>query len=721
MFEKKSGRSLLCLMVALSFLGTGAMGGDILYITADITGTSFPNDALIKDFLESLGHTVRYFSDRESEARTEVAAAAADLVWISESVGSSHVRNEITEIATPMVVGEPYAWDEMGMTLGAGGTSDVATTDITIVTPEHDLAAGLSGNVTVLTDIAGSNGRAQFANGDAGAEATVIATATLADGQTYDVLFIYEKGAALAVAPADGSDPIAADIRIGMFFHYFAHDVLNENAYALIEATVNYVLGSKPQARNPDPRDGALHPRTWAILSWLSGDFAISSDVYVGDNYGDVKNGTGDTFRGNQVGTTFAVGFPGTSYPEGLVPGTTYYWRIDGVNEVDPDSPWKGPVWSFSIPPKTAYAPDPAQGAEFVDPSAKLSWTGGFGAKLHTVYLGNDFDEVNDATEGIVVARATYDLATLESEKVYYWRVDELDGFQTYKGEVWGFTTLGAVGNPQPANAATDVQMTATLGWTPADNASSHELYFGTDEDAVRNATSASPEYTGTRALGSESYDPGKLAWNATYYWRVDAVYPADTVKGLVWSFVTADFILVDDFESYNDVDPPDAASNRIFDRWIDGFETTTNGALVGNDLPPYAEQAIVHSGGQSMPYLYDNNLKTSEATLTLVYPRDWTEEGVTKLSLWFRGDYDNASERMFVVLNGNAVVYLGDSAATKKAKWTEWVIDLKVFADQGVNLANVNTMTIGFGTKDSPRASGGDGAMLFDDIRLYR
>jgi len=104
-----------------------------------------------------------------------------------------------------------------------------------------------------------------------------------------------------------------------------------------------------------------------------------------------------------------------------------------------------------------------------------------------------------------------------------------------------------------------------------------------------------------------------------------------------------------------------------------------------------------------------------------LVYPRDWTEEGVTKLSLWFRGDYDNASERMYVVLNGNAVVYLGDSAATKKAKWTEWVIDLKVFADQGVNLANVNTMTIGFGTKDSPRASGGDGAMLFDDIRLYR
>ena len=73
-------------------------------------------------------------------------------------------------------------------------------------------------------------------------EATVIATVTLADGQTYDAIIIYEKGAALAVPPTDGSGPVAADIRIGMFFHYFAHDVLNENAYALIEAAVILLL-----------------------------------------------------------------------------------------------------------------------------------------------------------------------------------------------------------------------------------------------------------------------------------------------------------------------------------------------------------------------------------------------------------------------------------------------------------------------------------------------
>ncbi|MHC4629274.1 MAG: hypothetical protein ACYTDV_20025, partial [Planctomycetota bacterium] len=179
------------------------------------------------------------------------------------------------------------------------------------------------------------------------------------------------------------------------------------------------------------------------------------------------------------------------------------------------------------------------------------------------------------------------------------------------------------------------------------------------------------------------------------------------------------DFILVDDFESYNDIDPPDPNSNRVFDNWIDGFGTTTNGALVGNDLPPYAEQTIVH-GGQSMPYAYDNNLKTSEATLTLVYPRDWTAEGVAMLSLWFRGDSDNAAERIFVALNGAAVVYHDDASVAQIIGWTEWIIELRQFADQGVDLTNVNTITIGFGSKDSPSA-GGSGKMYFDDIRLYR
>ncbi|MHC4496048.1 MAG: LamG domain-containing protein, partial [Planctomycetota bacterium] len=86
-----------------------------------------------------------------------------------------------------------------------------------------------------------------------------------------------------------------------------------------------------PSARGPNPTNGALHPQTWVNLRWGPGDFAVTHDVYLGDSFEDVNNGTGDTFRGNQAETLFIVGFPGFAYPDGLVPGTTYYWRIDEV------------------------------------------------------------------------------------------------------------------------------------------------------------------------------------------------------------------------------------------------------------------------------------------------------------------------------------------------------------------------------------------------------
>jgi hypothetical protein len=482
-------------------------------------------------------------------------------------------------------------------------------------------------------------------------------------------------------------------------------------------------LAGRTKASEPQPADGATHADTWVNLGWAPGAYAVTHDVYLGDNFDSVRNGTDGTFRDSQASPYYVTGLPGYAYPDGLVPGTTYYWRIDEVNSADPNSPWKGDVWRFSIPPRTAYNPSPADGAQSVATDTALTWTPGFGAKLHHVYFGTNPADVDAGAAGtdkgpVGVARLVP--GRLESEKVYYWRVDEFDGASTYKGSVWAFTTPGAAGNPQPANRAADVQMTARLSWTPATNAASHNVYFGTDKDAVKNATTTSPEYKGNKAKGSESYDPGKLAWHSNYYWRVDAVYDSGLVKGLVWSFTTADFLLVDDFEAYNDIDPPAAGSNRIFDKWIDGFGTTTNGAVVGNSLPPYAERTIIHGGAQAMPLAYDNKLKTSEATMTMAWPRDWMQEGVTKLSLWFRADAANSAERMYVALNGSAVVYHDNPAATQMAGWNQWVIDLQKFASQGVNLTNVNTITIGLGTKNSP-AAGGTGKIYTDDIRLIR
>jgi len=483
-------------------------------------------------------------------------------------------------------------------------------------------------------------------------------------------------------------------------------------------------------AYDPDPEDGAVVEATWANLSWRPGSFAVTHDVYFGESFDAVNEGAEGTFVGNQAAAFLVVGFPGFPYPDGLVPGTTYYWRVDEVNDTDPNSPWKGDVWSFRISPKTAYFPDPADGAEAVAVNDKLSWTSGLGAKLHTVYFGESFNEVDSATGGLPQGTTEFTPGTLKMAGTYYWRVDEFDAIATYKGDVWSFTTEGAVGSPDPANGAVDVKQTQIITFSPSVYAASHQLYFGTDKDAVKNADTSSPEYKGTRDLGAESYDPGKLELDATYYWRIDEVNdvnPDSPWPGILWSFTTAGFLVVDDFEDY------DSGDNQIWYAWHDGlgyaahgnepaYPGNGTGSAVGDEsTASFTEETIVHGGNQSMPFWYDNSiLRYSEVEKTLTYPRDWTENGINTLTIWFHGDPANAAETLYVALNGSAVVTHDNPNATQIDTWTQWTIDLQAFADQGVNLANVNTIAIGFGDKNNPLA-GGSGMMYFDDIRLYR
>lgn len=408
-----------------------------------------------------------------------------------------------------------------------------------------------------------------------------------------------------------------------------------------------------PYAYGPDPEDGALRADTWVSLGWKPGGLAVSHDVYIGEDFDDVNEATpeSDSFRINQDLTFYIAGFPGYAYPDGLVPGTTYYWRIDEVNDSEPNSPWKGDVWSFTVPPKTAYGPVPGDGAELVSVNERLTWTPGFGAKIHTVYFGEDYDTVNNASGGSSTGVASYTPSQLELAKTYYWRVDEFDGAGTYKGEVWSFTTEGSVSGPNPADGAVDVSPTQVLTWDTGAIAASHEVYFGTDVDAVKNATKASPQYKGAKALGEESYDPGKLVLNTTYYWRIDEVNstnPDSPWEGNVWSFTTGDYFVIDDFEGY------DSSNNQIWFAWHDGLGAGapgTPGYLPGNgtgsavgdeNTLSYTEETIVHGGSQSMPLAFDNNKQGyanySEIELTLDAVRDWTEGGVSELSLWFRG-----------------------------------------------------------------------------------
>ena len=202
---------------------------------------------------------------------------------------------------------------------------------------------------------------------------------------------------------------------------------------------------------------------------------------------------------------------------------------------------------------------------------------------------------------------------------------------------------------PQPANGySTDIRAATPLSWSPGDNAAQHDVYFGTDAGAVNGADAS--DTTGlyrTRQSGTVYTPAETLEWDRTYYWRIDEINNDQAITtGRLWSFTVADYLIVDDCESYDD----DYANyNRIFQVWIDGAGYTQpapgnpgngSGALVGTSAPPWVELDIVHSGKQSMPMSYDNTASPyySEAERTFTVPQDWTLGGVTDLSLWFKG-----------------------------------------------------------------------------------
>jgi hypothetical protein len=147
---------------------------------------------------------------------------------------------------------------------------------------------------------------------------------------------------------------------------------------------------------------------------------------------------------------------------------------------------------------------------------------------------------------------------------------------------------------PQPADGAADVTPNAVLSWRSGREAASHEVYLGTDAEAL--------ELAGT--VTQASLTPGDLEFGTNYYWRVDEVNEAEAIpvwQGAVWSFSTVAYAVIDDMEGYDDEE------NRIFDTWLDGFVNAT-GSTVGYFEAPFAEQSVVNSGRQSMPMEYAND-----------------------------------------------------------------------------------------------------------------
>ena len=145
---------------------------------------------------------------------------------------------------------------------------------------------------------------------------------------------------------------------------------------------------------------------------------------------------------------------------------------------------------------------------------------------------------------------------------------------------------------------------------------------------------------------------------------------------------------------------------------WIDGYEVSTNGSLVGYENPPFCERTIVHGGKQSIPFFYNNTggAAYAEAELPLSPPQNWTEAGAATFVLYFHGAEGNTGQ-LYVKFDGSKVVYDGDAGDIAKVEWKQWNINL---ASLGVNLQNVTKLAIGID------GNGAGGTLYVDDVGLY-
>ncbi|UCD52023.1 MAG: discoidin domain-containing protein [Phycisphaerales bacterium] len=266
--------------------------------------------------------------------------------------------------------------------------------------------------------------------------------------------------------------------------------------------------------------------------------------------------------------------------------------------------------------------------------------------------------------------------------------------------------------DPLPADGAVEVAVDSLLAWRPGRGAVWHEVHLSTDDTILGS------ESTLIDRTQYETVEPGPLNLATTYYWQVDEVNEAEAVSvwdGDVWSFTTQEFLIVDDFESYNDDE------NRIFETWLDGWFNGT-GSTVGYLYWWGPEQTIVHGGRQAMPFWYDNANPPyySEAYRAWASAQDWTLHGADTLRLYFWSDVDNDPDPLYVALEGSAgqiaVVVHPDPNAVLTPAWIEWKIPLADFV--GVNPTAVTKIYIGIGNRNDPQ-SGGEGRIHVDDIQL--
>jgi len=542
---------------------------------------------------------------------------------------------------------------------------------------------------------------------------------------------------------------------------------------------VRYMLGGAEMASRPSPADGATDVPRDVVLSWKPGVYAPTVNghkVFLSENFDDVNDGIGGV---TQDPNFYPVG--ATLY---LDIGQTYYWRVDEATSVtawNQGDVWQFTVEPFAYPIENVTTTASSTNRADEGPENTINGSGLDDDDLHSsenadmwlssavdpnaAWIQYEFDKIhklyqmwvwnyNSSVEPVVgfgVKEVTIEYSVDGADWAILGTAHEfargsgvagyapnttvdLGGVAAKYVKITANSNWGGIVNqyglsevrflyiplwarePSPDSGATDVDVDVTLSFRAGREAANHDVYLSTDEQAVIDGTT--PVTTVTEPSYVSSLD---LA--STYYWRIDEVNDVEiptTWQGDIWNLSTQEYLVVDDFEFYNDIPVEQEGSNLVYMTWVDGFGTTTNGSTIGytEAFQPSIEKTLIYDGKQSVPLFYDNTKASfSEVTANvadLQAGQDWAKHGIRALTLRFLGDPNNVLQQLYVKINDTKVTYDGDAEDLRQAGWQMWYIDL---ASLGVNLSNVTALTIGF---ERIGTAGGQGMAYLDGIRLY-
>jgi len=252
-----------------------------LFVVGSTTLTA--SDAVVKTRLEALNNIVTV---KDAASATTADANGKALVVISSTVNPASVGTKYRTVTVPVMTWESGLFTNMGMTGSTNKDFGTKTnqTQLTITNSSHPLAAGLSGNVSVVSS------SKTFDWGKPNANA--IAIATIANDSTKTTIFGYEAGAVMPglTAPAR---------RLAFFLFDDTAASLNANGTALLDAAIKWIRGggSISSSLSTSP-PSSVDLTTEGVLDWahwgLTGPTAFNHKGNVTQQISNVTNiGTG--------------------------------------------------------------------------------------------------------------------------------------------------------------------------------------------------------------------------------------------------------------------------------------------------------------------------------------------------------------------------------------------------------------------------------------------